>query len=592
MKKNVVDLINIFIESRGESENITWKKILECFQDGVDPFEPYITANGLKQDPAIYFAMQVCNPIILNKLFSYAESKRKEIDLSYHRYDTGRTVDGDVEEKFEWNVLQDAIIYCDLSVVRTLCEYAVKHNKNPFEITKEKIYIGKLESTEVLVQELMVGSLSVEVVNDLDVNEYPSLDEQSRILKKMVGWMTGKDGSIADEFNDEKPLKLKWHGRRDIFEYLIRNNYIDLREATSTSRPFYEWLNIVSKNPKFICRIVKAHSQAMVRSLKVSITTDDRKSFGPVTATGKLPNFVGNFPIPVEVGIELHQVNKLVQTAILAEDEEIKRQQELEMIRAAVPIRRESFEKAKKDIKDVTDTVDNLSEVRINHYNNSKTAEEKTCFNTIYQTILAHMSARKLTSTELLNATPVTINAKIGAMLQATFSLAMSAAAVPGGHAIPEITRIFLNISTQNYANKQSAAVFNTYLVSSVETMLLDLSETITSEIMKLYHKQINTADFGAIASEVAKLTIKNVDKHLINAGIIDEEQFYNFMLKESLASLATKGKQDKVDAFALHTLEANIRNMSSAGLSSTSSRSNEQEQRGRRKKGPGCIVM
>lgn len=568
MKTNE-DLILIYVKSKAESDAATWSKILECINSGVDIFSPFKTQDGLVQDPSIYFAINLCNANIVSKLLKFASDRGKTIDLSYHSIDIARRkITGESDERYEWNVLQHAAVFSDIAVIKVLCEYAKKHNQNPLELLEEKINMGRVQLS---VTELMIGTLSPQICNMLDSDTYPP-EEQSRLRKKLIKWYAGLDSSLDNEFNSTNPLQLRWDGRCDALEYLIRNKYIDLKSITTTSKPFYEWLNLVSINPSHICKVIRAHSNSTLNNIRVFKTEDENiQSFGSVTATGQMKSIDKKFTINVIVGIDLRSLNKIVKDAMNVENKEIERQQKLEELKATAPkseVRRLSFEKAKQDIKEVADTVANISEVRIKRYNNgTKSFAEKICFNTVYQTILAHMSARKLTTTELLDATPVTANARIGQMLQTTFSIAMSASSLPGGQVLPEITKVFLNISTKNHANKQSTAVFNAYLVSNVESMLLDLSETLTAEIMNLYHNQRDTAQFNVIASEVSKLTVKNVDKDLINTEINDEEQLFNFMLKQALISLATQGKKDKADPFALHTLETKIRKISSTGL-------------------------
>jgi len=570
MKRNISELIKIFAESHAEKNSVAWTKISEYINSGVNIFASFRTRDGLEQDAAIYYAMHLCNAFIVNKLLDHAETIGHKIDLSYHMFDTYRKEPGEENEKYEWNAIQNTLLYGDPAVVKTLCEYAEKTGQSPEELLKEKILIG---TTEVCIQELMVGSLSLQTANTLANDTYSSSEEDA-LHKKIDKWMAGKDVSLAAELSVENPLKLRWNGRREVFEYLMHNKYIDLRAITSTGRPFYEWLNRVTKNTKFTSQVIKAHSEAMVNEIRVSETkAEKRASLGAVTATGLLPNFMDKHPIPIEVGIELYHVNKLVNDSIIAEDAEIKRQKELEMIRAAAPQpvihrRSSSFDKMKEQVKQISETVESISEIRIKRYNNSssKSAEEKACFNTLYQTILNHMSVRKLTATQLIDANPVTINAQIGQFLQATFSIAMSATTVPGAGAIPALTRLILDMSTRGHAKKQSSAVFEASLVASVETMILDLSEKITAEIMKLYHNQLDTVNFGVVASEVAKLIIKRVDRDLHHAEIENEDQLSNFMLRESLIALDTHGKKDKADPFALHTLQTKVREMGSTG--------------------------
>jgi hypothetical protein len=557
------ELIVIFAHSRTESHAATWSKIMEFIKSGGDLFSSFTLKSG-EQDPLIYFAINLCNASIVKSLLEYARDIGKNVDLSYHQRDIGtRKKTGEQDERLEWNVLQHAAVFNDLAVVKVLCEYAAKNKQNPADIIQEDILIG---DRPIFVGELMIGSLSFQATYNLDTSVY-SLEEQRTIRKKLVNWTTGLDQSLEHEFNKTNPLKLKWYGRRDVFEYLMRNEYIKPRSLTTTGKPFYEWLYLVTKNPAIICKVIRAHSDAMLKQVRVFETEPvlSEHKEGPVTATGLLSNVGSKCPIHIEVDIVLSGVNKLVNDAIIKEDEEAEHQKNLELLRASAPapvINRRSFDEVKDEVKEVSQTVANISEVRIKRYNSSKSFEEKAFFNTVYQTILTHMSARKLTATELLDANPVSRNAKIGKLLQTAFSIAMTAS--PAAQALPEITKVFLNVATSRHAKKQSEAVFKAYLISSVESLLLDLSEQITTEVMELYRNQRSNADFGAIAAEVADIIIKRSDRELHHADITNEDQLFAFLLKQSLVALEIKGKKDKADPFALHALQSKIRDMSS----------------------------
>lgn len=572
--KNQVDLLRIFAHSRAESDATAWNKILECLRDGVDIFSPFKTSDGLEQDAPIYFAFQVCNAATVTKLLKYATDMGQTIDLSYYMYDVGgRTITGAADEKLEWNALQHALIYGDQSTVKVLCDYASKHGQNPLEIIHQPIHIDDVVLTP---QEIMVTAISLQTTNNLDTNAYTSPQVQQDLRKKIAEWMTGKNISIVNEFTAENPLQLTSNGRLEVFRYLVRNKYMNLRAITATGKPFHEWIERVSKRSNLVCTLVELNSKATVKEMHATKTEDEHIATGGlVTATGLLRNVHGENPIAIKVGVELRHLNEFVQDSILAEDAEIERQRELERLRAAAPkpeVRRHSFDAVKKDVAETKEVVANITEVRIKRYNNTKSPEEKTCFNMVYQTILAHMAARKLTSTELLDANPVTRNAKIGQALQTVFGIAMSAAPT-GGQTVPAITRFILDLFTKDHAKKQSAAGFNAYLVSSVESMLLDLSEGVTAEIMEVYRNQRDTADFSSIAADVASLTIKRVDRELLHAEITNEEELFNFVLKEALVAVETQGSKNKADAFAIHNLQQKIREMDlQRGFSSSGS--------------------
>ncbi len=570
MKKNVVDLIRVFLESRGESDNVVWSKILECVRDGVDMFNPFHTMDGLLEDPAIYHAIQVCNPIILQKLLDYADSKGKIIDLSYHRYDTGREANGDPDERFEWNTLQDAMIYGDLSVVKTLCEYAVAHKQDPLSLGKEKIFVGKLKTAQVSVQELMVGSMSVELVNALDLEKYESITERKRLHHKMIPWMTGKDGSITEEFTTDVPLMLKWTCRTEVFEYLLRNNYIDPREATSTSKPFNEWLEIVSRNPKFICRLVNAHSQAMVRELQFTTTTDSETSLPVITAKGKLPNYVGKMPISIQVDIKFNFVNALVQRMIAKEDKEIERRQNLEKIAAEAPIKRHSFDLLKKR---VDQNPSNRREIFTSREDISE--EVKKSYLTIWKRVHTHIVARELTATKLLNAKPVTKDAQIGKMIQVAFEVAIASIPIGGEFAnfLPMLSGMALEYNTSKKAKEQSETVFQATLHANADSSCTNLAEIITAMIVKEYGDNPS----NTIAEYIAKEVNSAIDKDLKHFVINTDAELFAFLLAYANKALTNSFTMKQFSEFRIP--------------STNSSESRNKDINSRSKKSGGCSI-
>lgn len=556
MKKNAADLYIILAQSRLHKDSKTWDQIQECLNDGVNPFITFKDVNGLKYNPLIYTAFRVCTPEIVKRFLNYALETKNKVVLSTHLYETGRNTADTANLTYEWNALQDIAIFRDFATLQALCEYAEKTEQDPAMILNEPILLGQGKQARVNIQELILATLSLQNINTLDHNAYPKREDRIELEERLHKWMTGVDTSAADEFSDENPLKLTSDGRYNVFAYLIDQRYINVREMTSVARPFYDFLNNVAKRANIACELIRAHSAVSMLNVCVVAKNDTKSGHDILTASGLLLNLAAGSKIPVQIGIDLRAVNKLVQDKLKAENAEIERQKQLELARAAAPqseVRRHSFQLVK----------DQLAATPVNRRNTFKrrgdiSEDVKDSYLTIWKRVHTHIMARELTTTRILNARAVTSDAQIGSMIQTAFDVAISSIPLAGEFAsiLPKLTGMALEYNTSKKANAQSESVFQATLNVETDAVCTNLAEVVTAMIVKEYG---STPD-KSIAEYIAKQVNAAVDKDLNKFVIKSDAELFAFLL-----AYANKALTDTLTMKQFKTLRGNNSDTTSA---------------------------